>query len=104
MNPLCSDPAGMQFLTSWHSQRRNERRFHLAICWGFGVLTLALLPVALIRHAPAAAFVLLTLGVVGVFGGEGVSVSYYLALMGGEKSVGIALINTLGALGGFAGP
>lgn len=96
--------AGMQFFTCWHSQTRNERRFHLAFCWGFGVLCLALLPVTEIRSVHNASFVLLVLGVVGVFGVEGISVSYYLALMGGEKSVGIAIINTIGALGGFAGP
>jgi nitrate/nitrite transporter NarK len=94
----------MQFFTCWHSQRRNERRFHLAICWGFGVLCLALLPVTEIRGVHTASFVLLVLGVVGVFGVEGISVSYYLALMGGEKNVGVAIINTIGALGGFAGP
>jgi hypothetical protein len=54
--------------------------------------------------AHTASFVLLTLGVVGVFGVEGISVSYYLALMGGEKGIGIAIINSVGALGGFAGP
>lgn len=96
--------AGMQFFTCWHSQTRNERRFHLVFCWGFGVLCLALLPVTEIRGVHHASFVLLVLGVVGVFGVEGISVSYYLALMGGEKSVGIAIINTIGALGGFAGP
>jgi hypothetical protein len=56
------------------------------------------------HHSAAGSFVLLTLGVVGVFGVEGISVSYYLALMGGEKGLGIAVINALGALGGFVGP
>lgn len=96
--------AGMQFFTCWHSSRRNERRFHLATCWAFGVVCLALLPLTEIKGAHSASFLLLILGVVGVFGVEGVSVSYYLALMGGEKGVGIAIINMLGALGGFAGP
>lgn len=94
----------MQFFTCWHSQRRNERRFHLAICWGFGVLCLALLPVTIMKGAHYASFILMVLGVVGVFGVEGISVSYYLALMGGEKNVGVAIINMIGALGGFAGP
>lgn len=96
--------AGMQFFTCWHSSRKNERRFHLATCWAFGVVCLALLPLTEIKGAHSASFLLLILGVVGVFGVEGVSVSYYLALMGGEKGVGIAIINMLGALGGFAGP
>jgi len=96
--------AGMQFFTCWHSQRKNERRFHLATCWGFGVLCLALLPLTEMKGVHQASFVLLILGVVGVFGVEGISVSYYLALMGGEKNVGVALINTIGALGGFVGP
>jgi MFS family permease len=101
---LCVVAAGMQFFTCWHSQRRNERCFHLAFCWGFGVLCLAFLPVTEIHGVHTASFVLLVLGVVGVFGVEGISVSYYLALMGGEKNVGVAIINTIGALGGFAGP
>lgn len=46
---------------------------------------------------------LLILGVVGVFGVEGISVSYYLALMR-EKGIGIAIVNTIGACGGFVGP
>ncbi|WIA15325.1 hypothetical protein OEZ85_001991 [Tetradesmus obliquus] len=99
---VCS--AAAQFLTCWHSQRRNERRWHLASFWAFGVVCLALLPVSQMHHSAAGSFVLLTLGVVGVFGVEGISVSYYLALMGGEKGLGIAVINALGALGGFVGP
>jgi hypothetical protein len=95
---------GHRFVTCWHSQRKNERRWHLASFWAFGVVCLALLPVSQMHHSAAGSFVLLTLGVVGVFGVEGISVSYYLALMGGEKGLGIAVINALGALGGFVGP
>lgn len=64
---------------------------------------MALLPAAQMHNSPPGSFVLLTLGVIGVFGVEGISVSYYLALMGGEKGLGIAVINMLGALGGFVG-
>lgn len=99
---ICS--AAAQFVTCWHSQRKNERRFHLACFWSLGVVCLALLPVAQMHGSAAGSFVLLALGVIGVFGVEGISVSYYLALMGGEKGLGIAIINTLGALGGFVGP
>lgn len=104
--PVCVSlsHAGMQFFTCWHSQRKNERRFHLVACWSFGVICLALLPLTEIKGVHQASFVLLILGVVGVFGVEGISISYYLALMGGEKSAGVAIINTIGALGGFAGP
>lgn len=99
---LCT--AITQFFTSAHSQRTNERRFHLATFWAFGVVCLALLPVAQMHGSPAGSFILLTFGVIGVFGVEGISISYYLALMGGEKGMGIAVINMLGALGGFVGP
>lgn len=68
------------------------------------MVCLALLPVTEMKGVHEASFVLLVLGVIGVFGVEGISVSYYLALMGGEKSAGIAMINSIGALGGFAGP
>lgn len=96
--------AGAQLLTSSHSQRVNERRYHLAALWAFAVVCLALLPLAQMKSSAAGSFVLLTLGVVGVFGVEGISFSYYLALMGGEKGLGISVMNSLGALGGFVGP
>ncbi|KAF8056438.1 ttuB [Scenedesmus sp. PABB004] len=96
--------AVVQFFTSWHSQRANERRLHLAASWALGVACLALLPVAQMRGSSGGAFALLVIGVVGVFGVEGISVAFYLALMGGEKGAGISIINAIGALGGFVGP
>lgn len=56
--------------------------------WAFAAVCLALLPLPEMKNVPIPAFVLLILGVVGVFGVEGISVSYYLALMGGEKVSG----------------
>eukprot|EP00879_Flechtneria_rotunda_P005138 GHRR01005420.1.p1 GENE.GHRR01005420.1~~GHRR01005420.1.p1 ORF type:complete len:148 (+),score=31.85 GHRR01005420.1:3273-3716(+) len=80
---VCS--AMVQFGTSWHSHRRNERRLHLVAFWAFGTVCLVLMPVPMMKASAAGAFLLLVLAVVGTFGVEGISVSYYLALMGGEK-------------------
>lgn len=101
--PFCL-AAICQMLTSWHSQRRNERRAYLVGFWLTGVVSLALLPLPQMAGSSVGAFVLLSLGVMGVFGVEGISISFYLGLMGGEKGLGIAVINMLGSLGGFVGP
>jgi hypothetical protein len=82
--PFCL-AAICQMLTSWHSHKRNERRWHLVAFWLLGGVSLALLPLPQMTGSRAGAFALLTLGVVSVYGVEGISISYYLALMGGEK-------------------
>jgi ACS family tartrate transporter-like MFS transporter len=80
----------------------NERRFHVAASWGFGAAALLLLPLAL--RSFSAGFAVLVLAAVGTYGAEGVAVSHYMALQGGEKGIGMAIVNSAGALGGFAGP
>lgn len=112
---LCMVPyaasAVANLLNSMHSRRSNERRWHVTACWAFGAVALAVLPActageAVQQHGTtvAAAFVVLSLAVVGVYGAEGTSIAYYMACMGGEKGIGIAVINTVSSLGGFAGP
>ena len=72
----------------------NERRWHLAGAWAFGSVALFLLPLAL--RSFTAGFVVLVLAVTGAFAGDGVMVSHFLALQGGEKGLGIAVINSAG--------
>jgi hypothetical protein len=59
-----------------HSQRVNERRFHVAATWGFGAVALALLPLAL--RSFRAGFAVLVFAAVGTYGAEGVAVSHYM--------------------------
>lgn len=92
----------VQFVNAWHSQRVNERRFHVAATWGFGAVALALLPLAL--RSFRAGFAVLVFAAVGTYGAEGVAVSHYMSLQGGEKGIGMAIVNSAGALGGFVGP
>lgn len=85
-----------------HSDRTGERRWHLAVpcllgAAGFGVGALA--------ANPAVAFLGICLGAAGIWGGIGVFWSLPMAALGGTAAAaGIALINALGNIGGFAGP
>jgi len=89
-------------VVSRSSDRRLERRFHVAVPVLAGGLALFFLGTP---HSPALAIVLLSLLAVGVYS----SLSPFWAmpnefLAGYSAAVGIALINCCGNLGGFAGP
>ncbi len=75
--------AVVQFINSWHSQRTNERRFHILACWTLGSISLLLLPLGL--TVVAAGLTLITLATVGAMGAEGVMPAHFMALQGGEK-------------------
>jgi ACS family tartrate transporter-like MFS transporter len=84
------------------SDRRHERRFHAAIPLAVGAVALFLLGSA---RSPLASIVLLALVTVGIYS----SVGPFWALpsqflTGFSAASGIALINSVGNLGGFAGP
>ena len=81
---LCAVP--VQLVIAFSSYKFNDRRFHVAGCWAFGTFWLAM--TAIIGgtlHDARAAFGLLVLSIVGIYGAEGVLISYLLALQGGEK-------------------
>jgi ACS family tartrate transporter-like MFS transporter len=89
-------------VVSRSSDRRLERRFHVAVPVLAGGLALFFLRTP---HSPALAIALLSLLAVGVYS----SLSPFWAmpnefLAGYSAAVGIALINCCGNLGGFAGP
>ena len=89
-------------LISLHSDRTQERRFHAAIPLMLGGT--ALLLIARI-HAPAVSIVLLALMAVGIYSLYGPFWSLPNRFLTGIGAAsGIALINSIGNLGGFVGP
>jgi ACS family tartrate transporter-like MFS transporter len=89
-------------LVARSSDRRLERRFHVAVPVTVGGIALLLLRTP---HSPVTALILLSLLAAGVYS----SLSPFWAipnefLAGYSAAVGIALINCCGNLGGFAGP
>ncbi|MBK5965728.1 MFS transporter [Thiocystis minor] len=99
--PFLAAAAGM-VLIGWHSDRHEERRWHVA-----GSLALAAvgaLLAASAHHLPLAllAFSLAAVGVWGVMGPFWALATSFLR--GAAAAAGIALINSLGNVGGFLGP
>nr|WP_207280539.1 MFS transporter [Thiocystis violacea] len=99
--PFLAAALGM-VLIGWHSDRRGERRWHVA-----GSLALAAtgaLWAAATQSLPLAllAFSLAALGVWGVMGPFWALATSFLS--GTAAAGGIALINSLGNVGGFVGP
>lgn len=99
--PFLAAALGM-VLIGWHSDRRGERRWHvagslaLAATGALWAATTQSLPLALL------AFSLAALGVWGVMGPFWALATSFLS--GTAAAGGIALINSLGNVGGFVGP
>jgi ACS family tartrate transporter-like MFS transporter len=84
------------------SDRRGERRWHVAIPAFAGA---AGLTIAALFGNPVIALAALSLGAAGIWGATGPFWSIPPAfLTGAGAAAGIALINSVGNLGGFAGP
>jgi MFS transporter, ACS family, tartrate transporter len=84
------------------SDRRGERRWHVAISAFAGAAGLILSARA---HDPLFALMALSLGAAGIWGTMGPFWSMPSEYLGGTAAAaGIALINSVGNLGGFAGP
>ncbi len=84
------------------SDRSNERKWHFAAClwWAAAGLLLASLPVS-----PAVALVALSLAVSGRWSGVAPFWGLSTAFLSGRAAAGaIALVNSVGNLGGFVGP
>jgi len=101
MIPYAAALGGM-FLVGWSSDRRMERRYHAAISLLLGGLAYLSLSG---MHSPLVTVVLLSLLAIGYFS----SLSPFWALPGEfltgfSAASGIALINSVGNLGGFVGP
>jgi D-galactonate transporter len=91
-------------LNGRHSDSSGERRWHLALAAGTSCLGLAL--ASLVPQASLPAYLLfLTLGTAGIFCCMGPFWSLPAGFLSGRAATGgIALINSVGNLGGFLGP
>ncbi len=84
------------------SDRRAERRKHLAVCTFAGA---AGLTASALAHNPPMALAALSIGAAGIWGVMGPFWSMAAEnLSGAGAAAGIALINSVGNLGGFIGP
>eukprot|EP00775_Hariotina_reticulata_P010519 gene10519-10679_t len=92
-----------QVLFSWHSQKRNEKRWHVATSYCTAAILMCLLPTAMKSSVPGsfAVFIMCTMFVYGAFS---ICQSYISGLLGAERGMGGAIQNSIGNLGGFVGP
>lgn len=94
--------AAAMVLNGRHSDRTGERKWHVIVSCllgavGFGIGALAVSPVV--------AFLGVCLGAIGIWGSIGVFWSLPMSFLSGTAAAfGIALINSLGNVGGFVGP
>jgi MFS family permease len=95
--------AVFQVFYSWHSQHSGEKRWHVVGLWLSGAVLLFCLPSAMM-HGPAAGFAVFIMATMAVYSANSISTSYIMQLMGGERGMGSAIMNSIGNLGGFVGP
>ena len=89
-------------LVGWSSDRLNDRRWHIAGC-----LLLSSFGFAWVAHAQNTAIVLIafSLAAMGVFSLQGPFWTWLTTMVEGTAAAGgIAIITTVGGLGGFMGP
>ena len=88
-----------------HSDRTGERRWHVALSAYGGCLGLGLTGYFLQNHLPVPAFISLCLAATGIWSTLGPFWSLPTAFLSGTAAAGgIALINSIGNIGGFVGP
>ncbi len=84
------------------SSRTGEKRWHVAVPMFIGTVGLALAPFA---TNPLMSFVLVCVTAIGVYVGMGVWWTYPTSFLSGPAAAGaVALINSIGNLGGWVGP
>src|SRR3954468_22699622 len=84
-----------------HSDRTGERKLHVAFCLGLAAASFVVSTVV----SPVAAIAALAVGLFFLLGAHGVFWTMPAALLSGAAAAaGIAMINSIGNLGGFAGP
>jgi ACS family tartrate transporter-like MFS transporter len=99
--PYLAAAVGM-VLVARHSDRKGERRLHTAAMVAVGALGLALSALPLPPAFGVVALCIAAVGVLSAFGPFWVLPTAFLA--GPAAAAGIALINSVGNLGGFVGP
>ena len=88
-----------------HSDKAGERKWHVALPAFAGCLGLGLAVFFLENHYPLAAFFSLCLAASGIWSTLGPFWSLPTAFLGGTAAAGgVALINSIGNVGGFVGP
>ena len=88
-----------------HSDKMRERKWHVALPAFAGCLGLGLAVFFLENHYPLAAFFSLCLAASGIWSTLGPFWSLPTAFLGGTAAAGgVALINSIGNVGGFVGP
>ncbi|GAB4813303.1 hypothetical protein N2152v2_000349 [Parachlorella kessleri] len=102
--PFAVAAAGMVVVARM-AARANERHYHAGIPILLGAFFLGLVPLLMDYVGAVAAFVSLVLAAAGVWSFHGPFMSWpAVFLHGPEVAAGFALINSLGAVGGFLGP
>jgi MFS transporter, ACS family, tartrate transporter len=92
-------------MTLWgaHSDRARERRWHIALPAFIGAAALA--ASATLQGSPVLALIALTIAAMGIFAALPVFWTLPTALLTGTAAAGgIALVNSIGNVGGFLGP
>jgi ACS family tartrate transporter-like MFS transporter len=88
---------------AWNSDRTGERRGHVAACTALAAVGLAL--TGLVGSSAPAQMAALTLAALGIFSSLGTFWTLPPAFLSGRAAAaGIALINSVGNVGGFVGP
>ncbi len=89
-------------LSSRHSDRTGERRFHTATAMSLGGIGLI---IAAAVSDPIISFVAMSLALAGIFAMYGPFWSFVLSLLTpAEQPAGVAAVNSIGNSGGFFGP
>jgi ACS family tartrate transporter-like MFS transporter len=94
--------AAMTVVVGWSSDKRNERRWHIAGCLTLSTVGFAWAGLA---HSLVAALCAMTLAAVGVWSMMGPFWTLTTGMLGGTAAAGaVAILQIVGGLGGFAGP
>lgn len=100
--PYLAATVGM-VVFAWHSDSTGERRWHVAIPAGLAAVGLVL--TGLVGESAVLQMAVLTLGALGIYSCLGTFWTMPAAFLSGTAAAaGIALINSVGNVGGFVGP
>lgn len=94
--------AVMTVVVGWSSDRRNERRWHIAGCL---TLSAAGFAWAAMAHSLVVALCAMTLAAVGLWSMMGPFWTLTTSMLGGTAAAGaVAILQVIGGVGGFTGP
>lgn len=94
--------AVMTLVVGWSSDRRNERRWHIAACLFLSAIGFAWAAVA---HGLVIALCAMTLAAVGLWSMMGPFWTLTTSMLGGTAAAGaVAILQIVGGVGGFTGP